>query len=419
MAMMTRTFWIWPLLVAVSSSAQQPCSQARLQSMANKVHAAEKDLRSFHVDEMEDAVPEQVSHKLDDLKSASAGLANAAMNCVSISATADEITTRLSKVLHGDQLTQTKKPAGSGDSGYGYDLTVHAIRPPNASSLLEIDFSFGIECGDDHMLLVYASENGAWNELMRWQAKPLEKISDAFGDLFVSAVLPGPDPGKTRPFVVVAHGKPWCTSRFSGFNIDVLTPGPKPESPEVAWHTERPYSRGDYESRLKPSGDAFELRVNAATMDPTVYERNVIYRYRIGERGQVHRVQPIAANARGFVEEWLEAPWNESESFLAPEADPSLKLVYAEYHRSDKSQDEYTSHTYGPVRACSTAGLFQVQINSTHERIVPGKPGGDSAPLQPLYFHVHETRNGYLMVSAPTEPDRACAGQDLMPAIDR
>jgi hypothetical protein len=167
---------------------------------------------------------------------------------------------------------------------------------------------------------------------------------------------------------------------------------------------------------LKASGDTFELRVDASTLDINEYVRRVIYRYRIDDKQQIHRVEPIAANARGFVEEWLSSPWSESAGFLAPNATPELRQIHEEFQKdANANESEFVIHSYGPVRACRAPGTFQIQINSTLEKIVPGKPGGDSV-LQPAhYFQVRENKNGYLIRSASTAPDPACTGSDLMP----
>jgi hypothetical protein len=300
---------------------------------------------------------------------------------------------------------------------YGSNLRVRVRRPPNFAELLEVEFSINIECGDDHMLLIYALQNGAWKRQIRWQARPLKQISGAFGDFFLSAILSVH--GDSTPRIVVAHGTPWCTSRFSAFNIDILAPTSDPNSPKILWHTERGYSRGDFDSKIKSSGDSFELRVNNSSMDIDSFERHVIYRYRVDDHGRVQRIQPIATNARGFVEEWLAAPWVESKLFSAQESDRAMQSVHDRFEVSPKSDNEFISHHYGPVRSCSTPKTFQVQINSTLEKPVPGKPGGESKSLRAHYFHVREIDNGYLMVSAPTEPDAACSGPNLMPATGR
>jgi hypothetical protein len=251
---------------------------------------------------------------------------------------------------------------------------------------------------------------------MRWQAVPLKEPSDAFGDFFLVTILLAPAGGTSGPRVVVAHGRPWCTSRFSGFEIDVLSPAPNPNSPKVLWHTHRAYFRFNFTPTIRSSEDTFELRLNAPTWDPMGFERRVIYRYRIDEHQGVHRIQLIARNARGFVEEWLDAPWSEAQGFLAQEAAPALQQVHDQFDPPVKEHDtEFVRHSYGPVRACNAPKTFQVQINSTLERF---GPQNESRPLPTRYFQVRETGNGYVMVSAPTEPDSTCTGPNLMPAND-
>ena len=149
------------------------------------------------------------------------------------------------------------------------------------------------------------------------------------------------------------------------------------------------------------------------------FERRVIYRYEVDGNDRVHRINPIANHARGFVEEWLSAPWDESRELSAPESAASLQKVRDELDPPSKpDSDNYVSHGVGPVRACTTRGVFQVQIDSSLERIVPGKPGGESKPLSSVYFHVRELKDGYLMLSAPTDPDATCTGPNLMPTAE-
>ncbi len=177
----------------------------------------------------------------------------------------------------------------------------------------------------------------------------------------------------------------------------------------------RSFSRGDFPTRLKAFGNGFELRLNTMCLDPDCYERHVIYRYRLEANGVVHRVGPIATNSRGFVEEWLSAPWEELSEVTAAEGASDLQAVHESFEHWKKSDSEFVSHRYGPVRACANAGVFQVEINSKLDTIDPGKPGGDSKPLPSRYFHVREGKDGYVMVSAPTESDPTCTGPDLMP----
>jgi hypothetical protein len=355
---------------------------------------------------MDTDVPAEARDRITQLKDVLNCVADAALTLAEPSVDPVELQNRMADILNATA------PGGY----YGGNLIVRVSRPPNIATILEVEFSVNIACGDDHMLLIYALRNGAWKKQMRWQAPPLKKVSDAFGDFFISATLSTPEGEDSRTLVVVAHGTPWCTSRFSSFGIDVLSPASDPDLPKVIWHTERGYSRADFSPRVKTSGDTFELRVNASSMDIDSSERCVIYRYRVDERQVVRRIEPIASNARGFVGEWLSAPWSESQSFSTQEAGSALQLVHDQFEPPVKSDAEFVTDSYGPVRACNTPGTFQVQVNSTLQKMVPGKPGGEPRPLPTHYFHVREIKGGYLMVSAPTEPDPACRGANLMPA---
>ncbi len=412
------------LYAAVPCGAQTPCFPAALADVASRVHRIQEGLKQIPVGEMDTTVPAAARDLLTQLKDALSCAADAALALAGPTVDPVELENRMADILNANPPEPAENAVVSKDDhrfdetfgSYGRNLRVRVTRPSNVAGLIEVEFSVNIECGDDHMLLVYAPRNGVWREQMRWQAPPLKQVSDAFGDFFVSATLSTPEVGDTRLRVVVAHGTPWCTSRFSGFAMDILSPASDSNSPKVLWHTERGYSRGDFRPRIKSSGNTFELRLNDSSMDIDGYERRVIYRYRIDEHQDVHRIEPIATNARGFVEEWLSAPWSESQSFSAQEAGQALQLVHDQFAPAVKSDTEFVAHSYGPVRACNAPGTFQVQINSMLERIVTGKPGGESQPGPTHYFLVRAIRDGYLMVSAPTEPDPACRGANLMPA---
>lgn len=94
-------------------------------------------------------------------------------------------------------------------------------RPANKPELMTVEWSFGIDCGNDSVLLVYEFDHG-WKRIVRWQSGDYSEISGAFGDFFQYAVVPLGAAGDWA--VAVAHGHPWCTSRWSGFDLDVISP---------------------------------------------------------------------------------------------------------------------------------------------------------------------------------------------------
>jgi len=426
--------WILLACFAIASHAYGQCAAGALPQAATRVKALQLETEQIKVGEMEEGVPPAVADKITQLKDALSHFSDIALACVGPSIDPLELEKRLAESLHANAPEPAPNTVISANDhrydeilgSYGHNLRVQVSRSANVAGVLAIRYSINVECGEDNMLLVYELQNEAWKETLRWQSPPLKEISDAFGDFFLSAFLRDSSSAKEKEAkwrVVVAHGTPWCTSRFSGFKIDLLSVGPDAAAPQVLWHTERGYSRGDFDPRLKSSGNTFELRLNADCMsfdNANCFERRVIYRYTVDDNGRVHRVNPLGINARGFVEEWLSAPWSESKDFSVGESVSSLQTAHELFNPPSKpGDDQFVGHSFGPIRACATHGVFQVQMNSTLERIVPGKPGGESKPLPSDYFHVREVKDGYLMLSAATEPDPTCTGPNLAPTDAR
>ncbi len=416
--------------LAITRNVQGQCTAGALPQAAARVIALQLEIEQIKVGEMEEGTPPAIANKITQLKDALSHVSDVALACVGPSVDPLELEKRLAESLHANAPEPAPNTAISANDhrydeilgSYGHNLRVQVSRSANVADVLAIRYSINVECGADNMLLVYELENGAWKERLRWQSPPLKEISDAFGDFFLSAFIRDSSSAKEKEAkwrVVVAHGIPWCTSRFSGFKIDLLSAGPDTVSPQVLWHTERGYSRGGFDPRLKSSGNTFELRLNADCMsfdNANCFERRVIYRYTVDDSGRVHRLNPLGINARGFVEEWLSASWSESKDFSLGGSIHSLQTVHELFNPPSKpGDDQFVGHSFGPIRACAAQGVFQVQMNSTSERIVPGKPGGESKPLPSNYFHVREVKDGYLMLSAPTEPDPTCTGPNLTP----
>lgn len=422
--------WILLLPLAFQCFAHDHCSPTALSQAAAQALAFQKELQKANVGDLEDDVPAAIADKITQLKDALNSTSNATLSCAKPSVDPNELQKNIARALHANQPEYDGNPNMPKDDPrfehlpglYGNNLMVQVRRPSGTQGMIAVQFSFDIECGTDTMLLAYKLGDGVWTEKLRWQSPPLKSISDAFGDFFLATFLHDPsalEDNDANWRVVVAHGTIWCQSRFSNFKIDLLSPSRDPASPRVLWHTGRAYSRSDFDPQIKSSGNTFELRLNADCMffdEANCFERRVIYRYSVDDNDSVRRLGPFGMNARGFVEEWLTAPWPESQNVSAAEAVAALQEVHDHFDRPAKpGDDQFVSHSFGPVRACAAPGVFQVQINSTLEKIVPGKPGGDSSPLPSRYFHVGESKDGYLMLSARAEPDPSCTGTNLMP----
>ncbi|NYF78493.1 hypothetical protein [Granulicella arctica] len=382
------------VLLAAPLVAQQACV---LDAAVAQVRARQGELLKVQVEDMSPDVPPAVRRQIARLKDALATAVGAGMRCVPAGSDAATIEGSLAKLLGARQASVPSTTTDSKGGPYGGDLSVSVSTPANVPGLRVVEVSFGIECGDDTLLLLYEVKPEGWRQRMRWQSGEYAEISGAFGDFFM-AVVPGDVADGMR--VVVAHGTDWCTSRFSGFKLDVLEPRADGGAPRVVWHTERSYSRADGVVRLRSTADGFELRLNAVALDlDEGYERGVVYRYRVAG-DQITRVAPIATNGRGFVEEWLDMPWDEAKEQTAPEAIEGLKALHERLAASEKDAKAYVSYEYGPVRACSVKGRYEVEMDA--------KPGGKQ------FYAIQEGQNGYTMVNFGTTQDERCSGPDMM-----
>jgi hypothetical protein len=391
--------------IAPTCIAQLTCSKTAQTAGATAVTNIRMQLRAIKpAVDMDTNVPAAAQTLIPQLKAALLQTAQAALACHDAAIDPQVLEKEIATQLNANP--PQPPPGVSAQPGdtryaemlsdeYSSDLLVSVARPQ--PQLLSVQFQFHIECGEDTVWILFEQQNSKWQLKLVWQAPPYTEINGAFGDFFLATVLPADATGGLQ--VAAAHGSPWCTSRFSGFSMDVLQPSPSDAAPKVLWHTQRGYSRGDTAPGLRSTADGFELRLNAPADDISGFERNVIYRYKVAG-AQVTRVEPIAANGRGFVEEWLSMPWDEAQGQTAPEAIAGMKIVHDHLADLDKNSNTYVTFSYGPVRSCLTPGRYEVEMDAD--------PGG------PEFYAIAEAPNGYVMTNYGTTQDERCSGPNLM-----
>lgn len=183
----------------------------------------------------------------------------------------------LASFLHTDR-SKRDETSLRDDGVYGANLRVKVEPADGLSKVVFVTLSFGISCGDDHILLLFSKDTDQWRENLHWYSANYTKPSDAFGDFFTYALVPGPD---KVPLVAVAHGHPWCTSRFSNFDVDLLRPATESSPQLVLAHVNEEYDRlGPDPEKIRPTPDGFKLRISVTAASPTQSVRIATFQYR-------------------------------------------------------------------------------------------------------------------------------------------
>ena len=364
----------------------EPCEQAFKHGSA-AVLKAQQSLMQQHIAEMDEAVTPVLQKQIAEFKDVLVSAADVILHCESADTPADQLQKDLAKQFHANQPdnSQTQLP-------YGAELKVSVATPAAAPQLRIVEIHFDIECGDDAVLLVYEPDKGVksismtgarsdsskpdgFSRTLRWQAQPYDQISGAFGGFFKYLLLPAQ---ASKPWrLVVAHGTDWCTSRWSGYGIDLIEP--YADAPRVIWHDQQRYVREtDPKLTLRPNG--FELRVDVGTIETEQMVRKGVFHYAV-DGDTVRRTQPIAVDGRGFVDEWLQYPWDEAKDWVLPEGLAGFKAAHDAFERGRK--DSSVTYSYGPVRACTMKGQYEVEIDA--------EPGGKQ------FYAIREGNNGYTL----------------------
>ncbi|HLI76074.1 MAG TPA: hypothetical protein VKV02_03945, partial [Acidobacteriaceae bacterium] len=288
--------------------AQGSCAPGALAEAAKTVAAVRHSLHGQSVGESDPVVPAAVAQQLMQLKDSLALAAEAAFACAPVTSTPDALQSTLSAALHANVASAAEQAvvdvkARRDIGAYGSDLAVQVFQLFGKPKFYEVDFRYGIECGDDNLLLVYEAAgdtDGAWRKRLRWDAPTYRTVGDAIGDFVMLTPLTGNDQHPSWRFVV-AHGQPACGKlpRPSQFDLDLLSPASDGSRPTVDWHFEHAYTNGtNTVPRLATTEDTIDVQLTSApeipgkkpAKPPTVES----YRFHLTADG---RIEPSPASA--------------------------------------------------------------------------------------------------------------------------
>ena len=227
------------LLFVISLPLPAACSQQSIAQAAKALRDVQRGLLTIQQKELDTRVPPDARQGILKMKDAIAQMADAYMAC------------RTEPDPNQMKRDLSALAPAVGD-GYGSGLSFEVEVTPDVRHLVSITATFGIPCGSDAMLLIYAPRENAWREVLRWQSPAYDDVSGAFWS-FQHRISPG-DPW----FVVTSRVMPWCSSTWSMIDYGILRPG----SPTKALLTrsESMWWGGDDFGTLAVTQDTVDIR---------------------------------------------------------------------------------------------------------------------------------------------------------------
>ena len=269
-------------------------------------------------------------------------------------------------------------------------------------------------CGSDTSFYLFRKVAGAWQLAAEQEANEYEDVSGAQGS-FQYAVSPPDAAGGF--FVVTTNINPWCSSNWQSLRYWVFRVRATPRQPHILLQRKESIFLGNENSgviTIQPENFRIEFDAQQG-LDAGVLLRKHIVAYQVtGDR--VSREPPLAAEPEGFLDEWIDLPWEEAARWSEPSAPPELREWQEWLHAERAAKDSPFSHNFafGPPACEVEQGRWQIGIEFS--------PFAEDASLPPempgaIYFTVALKDDAYVLenVSASSVPQCTPPQTDELP----
>jgi hypothetical protein len=222
-----------------------------------------------------------------------------------------------------------------------------------------------VNCGTDESFYLFQKKGNAAQLALKQEDDDPKSTGQEGLDY---AVSPADERGDF--FVVLAFGRPWCTSCWGVLNYKVLRIGPDPEHPRVLLDESDFIYRCGGRS-LQAGKDDFLLSFTGGQgLDANVMFRKCLRHY-VVEGNQVGLAGPLGDFPEDFLDEWVKLPWDEAKAFCAWRDHADLK----DWH--EKLNVSKSPFSLGFVQPCPAPGWWVIALE-TDDKNLPS----------PLYFAI-------------------------------
>jgi len=387
---------LFSLASTIAAAAKEsPCTVTQYRTQheaAVRVREAARSLATIEAATMETDVPPEAQIRIPKLKAAVQDFVPTVFACLPDDQDARPVERLLNRMAGVADLSPNDQPSDINKplSGfYGTPVHFEVTAQGNNREVFGVLAAFGVECGDDAVLFVFEREGKTWIEKITATSNPYKSVGDAWGDLQYSISPPDPT---GHWFVLLARDHPWCSSRFNGIEIRILRPGATPGQPVVILNVNDGLNRGDINTRLSAKADMAEVIFDKPGQDvETLLDYVGIQKYAI--RGdQAVRVQPVARDLRGFIEEWLGNSWDLAR--ILSSNTPDVQAAHEAIRK--KQQGEHATYFgHGKTRQCGPE-MFEAEMFDGLDR------------LANWYFTIRKLKDGWLVERVAQTENPAC-----------
>jgi len=263
-------------------------------------------------------------------------------------------------------------------------------------AFLVVHTAVEVICGFDESAYLYRWKNGRWTRI--WETEQNLYTKDEYKVQRIRAVLVSPKFNETSPYYVLTLGtEPWCSSNWHDVYVRLWSLSSSGREPKLLIDKSQWAFLGSHDIPVQGSAgrDDALIEYTVGSFDLGVFAREAVLHYLLTP-DRAERIDPVALSPRGFVDEWLAEPWEESRLRSQPSALATLRQAH-----DDSGRDEFIL----PTRHCRTPDLWQVGLEPTE-----GKKG-------PAYYLVRwRPPYHFTMLQVSEHPFPTCIEKD--PAAD-
>lgn len=320
--------------------------------------------------------------------------------------TPDDLSSRvLSTLRHSLDLVENEEPTEGGTYSYGEILGIRIEKPAGLSDILVVTTTLAVMCGDDTSLYVFRRVAERWQLVGAQEANNYDDVAGALGT-FQYVVSPPNAAGQS--LLVTTNVNPWCSSnwqslRYSVFRLqeDGLMSEPALQGSQTIYLG----NEGSGTIRMQPEGFRVDFE-GGQLLDPGILIRKHVVAYRV-TKNRVERVPPFAREPEGFLDEWLDLPWNEAIRWVNPAATDRLQAWHKRLRPAQSAAclQFFTNFVFDPP-ACKTApSRWSVGIEFNPPTEGESLPSG--IPTH-LYVTVSIRHGAYFLVDASNSAPAKC-----------